>query len=1026
MTPRTWKVAGLLFFSGACALVYQTVWLRQFRLVFGASTWATAAVLAIFMAGLGAGSALLGRRADAKEHPLGWYGRLELLIAAAAAISPLLVWLVAKIYFASGGGPALGITGATLLRLLLATVVLGPPTLLMGGTLPAASRAVGTAQDAGRRSVALLYGINTLGAVAGTLVSTFFLLERLGNRATLLLAVAVNLVVALTALAMSRGGGWQSTVGDGRENEGDGQALPSREPDLPSPLENTVPRQPATVDRRLVYAASAIAGFSFLLMELVWYRMLSPILGGTTYMFGLVLAVALAGIGLGGAAYAWRENRSPTIAAFALTSGLEALAMAVPFALGDRLAVLANVLRGLGVLGFGGYTAGWALVTVIVVFPAAFVSGVQFPLLIALLGKGREDVGRHVGAAYAWNTAGAIAGSLAGGFGLLPLLTAPTTWRVVAAILAVVAVAAAAYAVRPGSPVRSFLLSGATAIVALIAVVCLTATGPTAVWRHSGIGAARAPSLESRNAQERWVTEVKLNVLWDRDGRESSVAAVIANDLSFVVNGKSDGAARGDAETQVMLGLIPAAIHPAPKRALVVGLGTGESAGWLGAIPSMERVDVVELEPVVLDIARACAPVNAGAMTNPKVHISIGDAREVLLTSDATYDLIASEPSNPYRAGIASLLTREFYEAARSRLAPGGLLAQWVQSYSIHSDTMRTIYATLTSVFPHVQTWWTTTGDLVLVASAQPITIDAAALRARLQSEPFREAVFNVWRSTTAEFFLARMFANEDFARAAAAEATELNSDDRTVIEFGFARSLDESVQSLHRRIADDAAARRADRPLAVRGDVDWELVSRNRPWKVDKLRPTNLGQLALSAMEMAERGDARAEAHAEVVRRGNAVEGDVILALLRARQKRHDEAAAILIRALHGFRRDPWPQQEVAQKAVSLAIELARTSTANARTMHEGLSQPFAMYQQAMGRRLALIIVAPLFDACGAKTLDALRAVEPHPFWNEEVLTIRANCYAIARDERAERAWADLDRYRESEQSPVLKPKAR
>jgi len=184
MTRNQWKVAGLLFFSGFCALIYQTVWLRQFRLIFGASTFATGAVLAIFMAGLGVGSALLGKRADAKLRPLAWYARLELLIAASAALSPLLLKLVAKIYFASGGSPALGIGVATVLRLALSLLVLGAATVLMGGTLPAAARAVETDDVDGRRGVALLYGVSTLGAVAGALLSTFVLLEHLGNTKT--------------------------------------------------------------------------------------------------------------------------------------------------------------------------------------------------------------------------------------------------------------------------------------------------------------------------------------------------------------------------------------------------------------------------------------------------------------------------------------------------------------------------------------------------------------------------------------------------------------------------------------------------------------------------------------------------------------------------------------------------------------------------------------------------------------------------------------------------------------------------
>jgi spermidine synthase len=986
MTRDAAKVASLLFFSGFSALIYQTVWLRQFRLIFGASTFATGAVLAIFMAGLGLGSALLGKRADAKDKPLAYYARLELLIAVAAAVSPLLLVLAAKIYFASGGSPELGLFGATLLRLALSIVILGPATLLMGGTLPAAARSVETNDDAGRRVVALLYGVNTLGAVAGTVLATFVLLERFGNRATLFLAVGVNVLVAILAWAIStRLSSRASSEEPGREGH-----APSARP-------------------RFFYVASATVGFAFLLMELVWYRMLSPILGGTTYMFGLVLAVALAGIGVGGALYAFLRRGPATVGGFAITCTLEALAIAIPFALGDRIALLANALRGLGSLGFGGHVTAWVIVTSIVVFPAAVISGVQFPLLIALLGRGRDDVGRQIGAVYAWNTAGAIAGSLAGGFGLLPLLTAPGTWRLVVAVLVTLGIAATLRDRR--------WLAVATAAAA---IACITAIGPTALWRHSGIGAARAPTPASRNDLRRWINDSRRSVLWERDGRESSVAVVALSDISFIINGKSDGAARGDAGTQVMQGIIAAALHPKPESALVVGLGTGSSAGWLGAVPSIARVDAVELEPVVLDVARLCEAVNAGVMKNPKVHVTIGDAREVLLTSGRTYDIIASEPSNPYRAGIASLFTQEFYLAARDRLRDRGIFAQWVQSYAVHPDTIRTIYATLTSVFPSVQTWWTTEGDLLLVASKTPIVIDADQLRARLHAEPFRSAAMNTWRVASVEGFLAHLFANENFALAAAKAAPAMNTDDRPVIEFGFARSIDTGA-SLHRQIADDAGAMRAMHPRDVRGAVDWQQVEKERPWIDDPDEPSNLGSIASMALSAAKSGDPRALEAATFIARHQPIEGAYIVAALRTKQGRHDEATELLRRVFVNYRKTAWPDQNLMEGAFELAVELARTDPRRARVLFDALAKPFAALQHENSRRFARIIIAPLFEQCGPNAIQALQAVEPYPLWQRQILTIRANCYALAGLDSAPEAWDDLERFNEAEQGNVV-----
>src|SRR5712691_11377828 len=424
MQARVGRVSLLLFGSGACALIYQTVWLRQFRLIFGASTAASAAVLAIFMGGLGLGGIYIGRRADRTRNPLALYGFLELGVAVFTALTPILFWLVRHLYLAMGGSFVLGQFLATVIRLLLSVVVVAFPTELMGGTLPAASRAVEHSGDPERLGVSILYAMNTLGAVFGTIFSTFYLLENFGNLKTLIAAALLNTLIGLIAIAYSSRipspgaqpalsgaeGRHPLPVGEGR---GEGRAAPPR----------------------LVYTAAAIVGFAFFLMELVWYRLLAPLLGVTTYTFGLILAVALLGIGSGSFFYALLRRARATVGVFAILCAIEALTMAIPFALGDRVASLALLLRPLGTFGFSGFVLGWSLVAAITIFLPAFIAGAQFPLLISLLGEGGEDVGRHVGATYLWNTVGAITGAIVGGFGALPLLTAPGVWRAVVVIL---------------------------------------------------------------------------------------------------------------------------------------------------------------------------------------------------------------------------------------------------------------------------------------------------------------------------------------------------------------------------------------------------------------------------------------------------------------------------------------------------------------------------------------------------------------------------------------------------------------
>jgi spermidine synthase len=1031
------RVALLLFGSGFCALVYQTAWLRMFRLIFGASTAASAAVLAIFMGGLGFGSLLLGKRADRHPSPLGLYALLEAGIALSAGLSPWLLALVEKVYVALGGSARLGLAGSTLVRLLLATLVLGLPTFLMGGTLPAVSRAVERSADLSRRTVGLLYGANTLGAVVGALLTTFVYLELLGIRKTIWIAALVNLLVVLAARSLARHLAAHGDAG-------------------PPAAEPAGVQEERAGGGWLVPFAAAVVGFAFLLMELVWYRMLGPLLGGSSYTFGLILAVALLGIGLGGLLYgAGERERRPTLLSFAVTCSLEALLLVLPFALGDRVAVLAALLRPLAGPGFYSLVAAWALVTALVVLPAAVVSGYQFPLLIALLGFNRQRVGREVGLTYAANTLGAILGSIAGGFGLIPLLTAPGVWRLVALLLLALAGLGVAAGLRNGAPRRSALLPLAAGAGAIL--FC-TATGPGPFWRHTPIGAGRVSvlGLTDPNAIRSHVQEMRRRIVWEADGVESSVALDLSDEYAFIVNGKADGSAVGDAPTQVMGGLVGALVHPHLRRALVIGLGTGSTAGWLARVPGIERVDVVELEPAIEHVARACSTVNQDALRNPKVHLVIDDGRELLLTTASSYDLIFSEPSNPYRAGIASLFSADFYAAVRQRLRPGGIFLQWLQGYEVDPRVVRTAYATLGSVFPAVESWQVHMGDLLLVASREPRVHDLELVRARVGREPFRSALWRTWGIAGAEGFYSAYVASPAFAREVRkAEGDALNTDDRPILEFGFAKNLGRAGLFDLADLVQLAAARGEDRPATRGAPLDWNRVrdlrvARNaywggatrpvagddraarmrllarqaflnvgpeqacKPWFEQPEAPQAHVDLLLVGECLAGTRDPRAPAVAAQLARELPAESDFILARWHAAAGRPLVAGQHLLAAMAAYRRDPWVYRPLVQRSLSLAVELARTDLSLAPRLYEALGQPFAARMFERQRlRARLEMVSLLADP--GRCVDALAPFEPDVPWEEPFLAFRYQCYRERQSPLAEGARRDLEQYREA-----------
>jgi spermidine synthase len=1032
--PSTVAVTALLFWSGFCALVYQVAWQREFRMVFGASTAASAAVLAIFMAGLGGGSLLLGRLADRRSVPLALYARLEAGIAALSAASPFLLRLGRHIYVAFGGMERLGPVWGTLARLLVASLVVLPATFMMGGTLPAASRAVENDDDTGRRRLALVYGVNTLGAVVGGAAATFFLLEILGTRNTIWFASLINALVAVVAQKFAR------------ETRPGVVTVP-----VATPAESPPP--PSYLAGPLI--ASATVGFAFFLMELVWYRMLAPLLGGTIFAFGTILVAALVGIGVGGLVYSFvvaPRIRSASIYGFSILCSLEALFLLIPYALGDRIAILVLMLKSFNLFGFAGHLARWSIVCLIAVIPAAVVSGIQFPWLVAMMGQGRKQIGKQVGAAYALNTVGAVVGALAGGFGLLPWLSAQGAWLFGGVCLAILGGASALISLRIE---RRPMVAGLALGLCAICAVLMTSRGPTSVWRDTQIGVGRETMPQSKNDLLSFENGHRAAIVWSRDGVESNVALGDKNGYSFIVNGKSDGNVYYDADTQVMGGILGAILRPHGTRALVIGLGTGSTAGWLAAVPNITRVDVDELEPAVLDVAKACKAVNHGAMDNPKVHIHLGDARELILTSKETYDIIFSEPSNPFRAGVASLFSKDFYDSVSNVLSEDGVFLQWIQGYEVDSQTVQSIYATLSAGFPQVETWQTSRDDLLLVGFKKPHPYAIAELDARTAEEPIRSALRDAWHVQSPEGLFAHFVARPGLARYVAQQwQSFVSTDDQNFIEYGFAQSMSGVQYGFHiSQVRSLAEKRGEERPEVTENrPVDWQAVELNR-WllsfhagnppppapaslgragtarveayrnflrgesaaAVQAFRSQNLPSLnvvddVLIAEGLANLGDPSVLPFLEQHLADRTVEADAIRAAYLNRQNQPAQAAQALERAFVGYRTDPWPIVEVMQRGLRLGRQIARGSPSELPGIVQALSEPFAAHILEEERRTLLVSLAD--QVGGNACVGAWHALEPSVPWTLEYLKERRACYAANNDPLLARAETDLERF--------------
>ena len=647
----------LFFVSGASGLVYEVVWMRLLSLTLSVTVYAVTTVLCAFMAGLALGAAVAARFADRVPHPLRAYGLVEMGVAATALTTPTIlfhlgpgyVWLHNHV----GAIPLAFVFG----RFLLAFAVLLLPCSLMGATLPVLARVAVERRDAVGRGAGTLYAVNTLGAVAGCVAAGFVLVPALGLSAASAIAAALNLAVGLVA-----------ALRGGRAPRAAGAATPP-----PA-------RWPARA--LLVCAAFALSGFTAMGYEILWTRGLEPFTHNSTYAYTAMLATFLFGIGLGSAGAATLADR--------VRRPLLALGL-VELAIGGSVAGALFLYARFGTLvpamaeALGGLTS-WPHVVALIfaeagalLFATTLLYGATFPLVARAVVDQLERLGGRIGAAYAANTVGAIAGALATGFILLPALGMRDTFVALVLVnLGLGAALALVAAPRPGA----------------------LAAGAGVVFAVATLGLVPARLFEAR------FVERFGRLLFYREQVTDTVMVTEDAGGARMIR-YADG--RGTAGTMTapedrMYGHEAMLLHPAPRRVLNICFGVGNSLASVLTYP-VERVDVVELSPGVVDAAPFFRATNRDALADPRVHLAIHDGRNFLLASSDAWDVIRLDPPELHTAGVVNLYTREFFELARDHLRPGGIFSIWVNVVMTPEDDLRLLARTVGSVFPYVSVW---------------------------------------------------------------------------------------------------------------------------------------------------------------------------------------------------------------------------------------------------------------------------------------------------------------------------------
>ena len=744
----------LFFFSGACALVYQVLWLRTLGWVFGVTVYAASAVWATFMAGLAVGSGVAGLVADRVRNPLRWFGATELLIGGTALVTPTVLSRLQQAYVAAY--PSLAHSPAGLLgaHLAMAFVVLIVPTSLMGATLPLVIKASTFRTSTLGNQLGLLYASNAAGAIIGTVAAGLYLIPQRGIHGTFLAAAALNLFVGLSAIAMSlRPGGLTAVTPE----------VVRLKPDATEPAEHL------TAGRlRVVLGVFAISGAVSLALEVVWFRVLTLFLRPTVYGFAVMLAMILVGISTGSFLVTPLLNRR--LRSMAVLAGLE-LAIGIGIVLSLRplvyLPTLSDRLTPL-VASFMPEYLGYPIAgALLAIFPVALLMGLAFPIgLHAWASARRQDkhTAGRVGLFYSLNVAGAIVGSIVAGFVMLPKHGSGTSLVMLGCLSF-----AGGLALLAGSGLsRQARISSALVASALFAA---------AVWW--------SPDPFVQFVAQRYPGQ---SIVWQEEGVEATVVVHKnhRDELTMTINGNHQASTdESTAYVHRRIGHLPMAIHPNPRTALVIGLGGGATAGAVSVHDGVD-VDVVELAGSVVRGARFLESINYGVLSRPNVHLRVDDGRNFLMLTPRRYDVVTADVIHPIFAGSGNLYSVEYFRLMRRVLNPGGIVLQWVAGTEAE---YKTIARTFLSVFPGTTAW---VGGGLLVGSVEPLRLRRRDFEWKLKIPSSKQGLHDL-NVESFDALLAAFTAGPE-ELAAFVGPGDLLTDDRPQVEYFLSLPRDHDV----------------------------------------------------------------------------------------------------------------------------------------------------------------------------------------------------------------------------------------
>lgn len=770
---RLFFLVGILFLlSGMASLMYQIVWFKELSYFMGNSTYAQSVVIAAFMGGLAIGSWWFGKKADKSSSPLKLFALLELGIGVYCFIYPYIFDIAESLLFSitSGMGSTSDSGSVLLLKFIFGGVILLIPTTLMGGTLPLLVRHFTAYLKELGRNISFFYFINSLGAMFGVILAGFYLVEYIGLRNTVYMGATLEILVGLTAFIISRNKVASITEAD----------------------ERTIEEKSNPQSLKWLVLVAGLSGFTAMIYEVVWVRMLIPILGSTTYSFSLMLAAFIGGIALG------------SLVIFVFIQKIKNIPLLVGILQFILVAFIFFTIPVYGKLPFTFWKATetishapeayssfmrmqFMVVYGLMVVPT-FIMGITLPLINRMYIQSGAHIGRGIGSIFAVNTLGTVLGSLGVSLLFIPVFGIIHSFEFALGINFILGIwILLKYRLLKKGPVY------VSVALTVFSFIYFYSTFDETTWVKSVMTSDLTRKINRQRPPETFEAFIggersKEKILFYKEGVGGTIAVgQKGQEIALFTNGKGDANSVGDLPTQMSLAHIPMILHPDPENVFVIGFGAGTTIGNVLLHDEVKQAEVAEISKDVVVASKYFEEVNQKPLEDKRLTVIYDDGVSALRLSDRKYDVIISQPSNPWSAGVGNLFTSEFFKDCKGKLKPGGIVAQWLNLYEMDDASMKLILRTIEQEFKNISVWQIGVSDVVLLCSDVPFDNDLKRMEAEFEkiAEPLRKIHIKSFPT-----FLSQQFAGSKQVFSSYAGQGTLNTEDHPLLEYMAPRAL--------------------------------------------------------------------------------------------------------------------------------------------------------------------------------------------------------------------------------------------